>query len=112
MTQDKDDFMNVIRTLQDDQPPAGLYERIMTVAPHMPQLADETPVQKQRSLWLDPARLLGDWQAAFAFKFAVFAVLAVMGTMVGKADIPQDNNADGVELSLLIDGKFGWEDWT
>jgi len=112
MTKDKDDFMDVIRTLQDDQPPAGLYERIMTVAPHMPQLADEMPLPQTRSLWLDPARLFGDWQAAFAFKFAVFALLAFMGTMVGRADIPHDDTADVVEISSIVDGNFGWEDWT
>ena len=103
---ENDDFMKKLRVLADEQPPEGLYERIMTVAPHLPQMA---PVQTpQRKIpWLHPVRLFGDWEAALVFKFAVFAVLASGGMAMGQA-MPHEAG-DAVVFAAIIDGQIGWE---
>jgi len=106
MTENNNDFMKKLRILSDEKPPEGLYERIMTVAPHMPQMArDVLPVQDIP--WWHPVRLFGDWQTALVFKFAVFAVLAYGGVALGQA-MPAEAS-DAVVFASIIDGQFGWE---
>lgn len=101
-----DDFMKKLRPLADEQPPEGLYERIITVAPHMPQMARiEAPVRDIP--WWHPLRLFGDWQTGLVFKFAVFAVLAYGGVTMGQA-MPHDAN-DAMVFASIIDGQIGWE---
>lgn len=101
-----DDFMKKLRPLADEQPPEGLYERIMTVAPHMPQMAPiETPLQDMP--WWHPLRLFGDWETGLLFKFAVFAMLAYGGVTMGQM-MPRDTG-DAVIFAAMIDGQIGWE---
>lgn len=109
MQQDNDDFMDAIKTLRDDPAPEDLYQRIMTVAPHMPQLPPDVAATKPMAWW-HPYRLFGDWEAALVFKCAVFAVLAYTGVMVGQVS-PQ-GETDVMVLTSIIDGRLGWEDWT
>jgi hypothetical protein len=106
MTDNNNDFMKKLRILADEQPPGDLYERIMTVAPHLPQMACEA-APMQRMPWWHPVRLFGDWETALVFKFAVFAVLAYGGVAMGQA-MPQDAG-DVVVFAAIIDGQIGWE---
>lgn len=98
-----DKFMDQISRLKNDKPSEELYQRIMTVVPHLAQAGAEAP---GRPGWF--TRFFGEWNYALRLKVASFAMLAVFGFCVGHLkgpSAPQDSF-----YSSIITGDIGWED--
>jgi hypothetical protein len=98
-----DKFMDQISRLRNDKPSDELYQRIVTVVPHLAQAGAEAPA---RPTWLE--RFFGEWNYALRLKIASFAMLAVFGFCVGHLNGPSAHQ--GSFLSAIITGDIGWED--
>lgn len=88
-----------LRTLPVEEAPAGLFERISTVVPHLPQ---QKPVTKG-GFASAAARFLGEFQYGLSLKVAMLCVVAVMGIVAGHA-----GNSGGE--GGIIFGNIGVED--
>lgn len=92
-----------IRGLGIEEAPAGLYERIMTVVPHLPQQQPAPRAPKGFRPLIE--RFIGEWQYGLSLKIAALGVVALMGVMMGHAD-----NLGGGSFGNLIFGDIGVED--
>lgn len=98
-----DKFMNQIAGLKNDRPPDDLYDRIMTVVPHLPQVGPE--IQAPQPGWFE--RFFGEWNYGLRVKFASLVILGFIGFCVGHLNgpsAPQDSF-----FSQIITGEIGWE---
>jgi hypothetical protein len=103
MTKD-DKFMSQIAGLQHERAPEELYDRIMTVVPHLVQASPEgaaAPVS-----WLE--RFFGEWSYGLGVKFASLVILGILGFCVGHLNGPSAHQ-DSL-FSQIITGSIGWED--
>jgi len=113
MTQENknDDMLAVFRHLRQD-PPKDLHSRIVQVATAMPQR--KAAAQGQGGgLYGWFAALVPDMRVAAAFACTVFAVVCLLGLHVGQlqtAAPPADETA--MMIYTMIEGDFGWEEWT
>lgn len=99
-----DKFMKQIAGLKHDRPSDDLYNRIMTVAPYMPQAGAEAAAAPEAG-WLE--RFFGEWHYGLRVKFASLVILGFIGFCVGHLNgpsAPQDSF-----FSQIITGEIGWE---
>ncbi|MEZ0223864.1 MAG: hypothetical protein ACAH83_04870 [Alphaproteobacteria bacterium] len=97
-----DKFMEQISRLKSDKPSEELYQRIITVVPHLAQAGVDMPANKT---WLE--RFFGEWNYALRLKVASFAMLAVFGFCVGHLKGPSAHQDSF--FSAIITGDIGWE---
>lgn len=112
MTQktEQDDMLAVFRHLRED-PPEVLHSRIVQVATAMPQ-RQAAPMPRGGGFYGWMTALVPDMRVAAAFACTVFAVVGLLGLHVGQLQTAPKADETAMMIYTMIEGDFGWEEWT
>lgn len=100
----EDDKIREKLKLMKEEPSQELLERILTVVPHMAQVAP-----RGEASGFSLVRFFGEFRYGLALKFAAIGTVAIMGFCVGHLNGPSMHQDSAIIASMLT-GDIGLED--